>query len=238
MKIALIGYGKMGRMIHEIARSRNYNIICIIDEDNRKETDPDKFREADVAFEFTGPESAVANIIYSFKKQVPVVSGTTGWLDKWEYIREQCKKYNGSLFYASNFSLGVNLLFRINKILAELIEPFGQYRPQIEEIHHVNKLDAPSGTAISLANQIIENNKNVNTWKLNPYGEKDPLPVFSIREGAVTGTHTVSYVSDIDKITIQHEAFNRKGFATGAMAAAEFLVGKKGIFSMDDLLFQ
>jgi 4-hydroxy-tetrahydrodipicolinate reductase len=238
MKIALIGYGKMGRQIHEIARSRNYPIVCIVDEDNNNEINSDSFREAEVAFEFTRPESAVSNFIESFKQGVPVVSGTTGWLDKWDYVREQCMQNEGSLFYASNFSLGVNLFFNLNKKLAEILEPFSEYRAHIEEIHHINKLDAPSGTAISLANQIIENNKNWSKWKLNPYGEKDSLPVFSIREGSVTGTHSVSYVSEIDKITIRHEAFSRKGFAIGAMTAAEFLIGKKGVFGMEDLLAQ
>jgi len=211
-------------------------VVCIIDEGNRSEIDSDTFREAEVAFEFTNPESAVQNFLDAFKQNVPVVSGTTGWLEHWDLVSEACRNFDGALFYASNFSLGVNLFFKMNRMLAELMARFPDYQAHIEEIHHTKKLDAPSGTAISLANQIIESNKKLTSWKLNPYSEHNKLPVFSIREGQVTGTHSVHYVSEIDKLSIRHEAFNRQGFAIGAIMAAEFLIGKKGIFGMDDLL--
>lgn len=236
MNIALIGYGKMGRQIHELARKKDHQVVCIIDDDSLSNIDSDAFRQADVAFEFTSPESAVKNFHDAFEQNVPVVSGTTGWLDQWDLVGEECRRLNGALFYASNFSLGVNLFFQLNRKLAELMDGFPDYQAHIEEIHHINKLDAPSGTAISLADQILELNKNWSNWKLNPYSKHDELPVFSIREGAVTGTHSVHYVSEIDKLSIRHEAFNRQGFAIGAILAAEFLIGKKGVYGMDDLL--
>ncbi len=191
---------------------------------------------ADVAFEFTRPESAFENYLEAFKQGVPVVSGTTGWLDKFELVKNSCIENDVAFFYASNFSLGVNLFFKLNRKLGELMNGFSDYQAHIEEIHHTNKLDAPSGTAISLAEHIIAENTNYKTWRLNPYSKHNDLPVFSIREGQVTGTHSIHYVSEIDKITIRHEAFNRQGFANGAMIAAEFLIGKKGVFDMDDLL--
>lgn len=237
MNIALIGYGKMGRQIHEIARNKNHQIVCIVDEDNSEEIDSDAFREADIAFEFTKPESAVQNYLEAFKQNVPVVSGTTGWLQHWDLVSDACRKENGAFFYASNFSLGVNLFFKINRKLAELMSGFPEYQAHIEEIHHTNKLDAPSGTAISLAEQILEFNEKISDWELNPYKKHNNLPVFSIREGKVTGIHSVNYVSEIDKLTIRHEAFGRKGFAMGSIIAAEFLLKKKGVFGMDDLLY-
>ncbi len=236
MNIALIGYGKMGRLIHELAQKRNHQVVCIIDEGNRSDIDSKAFREADVAFEFTNPESAVQNFLDAFEQNVPVVSGTTGWLEHWETVSQACRKANGALFYASNFSLGVNLFFKINRKLAELMAGFPDYQAHIEEIHHTKKLDAPSGTAISLADQILEFNKSWKNWKLNPYAKHKELPVFSLREGNVTGTHSVHYVSEIDKLSIRHEAFSRHGFAIGAILSAEFLKGKKGIYGMDDLL--
>ena len=236
MNIALIGYGKMGRQIHELARKNNHQVVCIIDEDNRPDIDSDAFRQAEVVFEFTRPDSAVENFEAAFKQNVPVVSGTTGWLDKWDELSEKCNELDGSLFYASNFSLGVNLLFKLNRRLAEMMQGFPEYQPHIEEIHHTKKLDAPSGTAISLANQILDHNKNLDKWKLNPYSEHRDLPVYSIREGEVTGTHSIHYVSEVDKISLRHEAFSRHGFAVGAFLAAEFIIGKKGIYGMDDLL--
>jgi 4-hydroxy-tetrahydrodipicolinate reductase len=236
MNIALIGYGKMGREIHQIARNKGHEVVCIIDEDNRQEINSEMFREADVAFEFTKPESAFDNCLESFKQGVPVVSGTTGWLEKWELVKNSCIENDVAFFYASNFSLGVNLFFKLNRKLGELMQGFPEYKAHIEEIHHTKKLDAPSGTAISLGEQIIENNISYKAWQLNPYSKQPDLPIFSIREGKVTGTHSVNYVSEIDKITIRHEAFCRQGFAIGAMIAAEFLIGKKGVFNMDDLL--
>lgn len=236
MNIALIGYGKMGQEIKELALSRNHSIVCIIDEENKADINSDKFRTADVAFEFTRPESAVENFLDCFKQNVPVVSGTTGWLDNWDSVIRECSKNDSAFFYASNFSMGVNLFFKLNKMLAGLMNSFPEYQAHINEIHHTNKLDAPSGTAISLAEQIIESNENWDKWKLNPYSKEDEMAIFSTREGKVTGTHSVHYVSEIDKITIRHEAFNRHGFALGAILAGEFLCGKKGVYGMDDLL--
>ena len=236
MNIALIGYGKMGQQIHELALKRMHQVVCIIDEKNRSEIDSDAFRKADVAFEFTNPESAAQNFLDAFEQNVPVVSGTTGWLDQWETISQACSKANGAFFYSSNFSLGVNLFFIINRKLAELMAGFPDYQAHIEEIHHTKKLDAPSGTAISLADQVLEYNKKWKRWELNPNDNHKELPVFSIREGNVTGTHSVNYVSEIDKLSIRHEAFSRHGFAIGAILAAEFLEGKIGFFGMNDLL--
>jgi len=236
MNIALIGYGKMGRQIHELARKKGHQVVCIIDEDNRSDIDSDAFREADAAFEFTGPDSAVQNFLNAFNQKVPVISGTTGWLKDWDLVCEACVKSEGGFFYASNFSLGVNLLFNMNRKVAEMMAGFPEYQVHIEEIHHTQKLDAPSGTAISLAEQVMEYNKSFTRWELNPYGKDKYLPIFSKREGRVTGTHTVSYISEIDKISIRHEALSREGFAIGAMMAAEFIKRKTGVFGMNDLL--
>ncbi len=230
MKIALIGYGKMGHIIERVARERGHEVVCIIDKDNVADIHSDAFRAADVAIEFTTPATAESNIRAAWAEGVPVVCGTTGWQERLCVMRDAlCAASRTShpaslLFWTSNFSLGVNLFFRLNKQLAELMRPYAQYTPAITEIHHIHKLDAPSGTAVTLAQGI-------------PYeGE-----IESVREGEVPGTHIVEWDSAVDKITITHEAKSREGFALGAVIAAEFLSQKKaagetGFFDMDDLL--
>ncbi len=225
MKVALIGYGKMGHFIEKIALQRGHNVVCIIDKDNVSDIHSDAFRSADVAIEFTTPATAEDNIRAAWEENIPVVCGTTGILEGLTRLRTQLTSNNQQLlFWTSNFSLGVNLFFRLNKQLATLIEPYQQYTPTITEIHHIHKLDAPSGTAVTLAEDI------------HFAGE-----IESIREGEVPGTHIVTWDSAIDKITITHEAKSREGFALGAVLAAEFLVkqkqaGKSGFFDMNDLL--
>ena len=214
MKIALIGYGKMGHAIEEAALSRGHEIVCRIDKDNQEDFDSVSFKSADVAIEFTAPSVAVDNYRRAFAAGVPVVSGTTGWLEHLPEIREACEK-GQTFFYASNFSLGVNIFFAVNKYLAGIMNHFPQYSVEIEEIHHIHKLDHPSGTAITLAEDIIH--------------------ITARREGEIPGTHTVAYDSAVDTIRITHEAKNRKGFALGAVVAAEFTVGKKGFLTMQDL---
>jgi 4-hydroxy-tetrahydrodipicolinate reductase len=244
MKIALIGYGKMGKAIEEIALQENHVIILKIDHQNADEYSIAELSKADVAIEFTNPKSAYENILKCFEANVPVVCGTTGWLDKLDEVKETCLERNRSFFYASNYSIGVNLFFEVNKKLASLMNEQIQYdEVLINEIHHVHKLDAPSGTAITLAQQIIEKMKRLKSWRNyssqeNKVQEKNDaeLPVFSSREGEAAGTHIVKYISSDDELEIIHKAFNRKGFATGAVLAAEWLVGKKGVFGMKDLL--
>lgn len=190
----------------------------------------------DVAIEFTQPESAIENYLLCFRNNIPVVSGTTGWLDNWEQVISECKKYDGSFFYASNFSIGVNVLFSMNKKLANIMQQFDDYKCHIEETHHIHKLDAPSGTAISIANDIIKANKKLVSWKLEKDAQNQDLPIKSIREGEITGKHTIIYESNVDMIKLEHEAKNRQGFALGAVLAAEFIYNKKGIYNMQDML--
>lgn len=236
MKIAIIGFGKMGQMIQNIAISRGHSEVLVFDPSIGKPIDTNALKEMDMAIEFSTPETATQNYNTCFNAGVSVVSGTTGWLENWEEICKAAKKSDVGFFYASNFSLGVNLLFKLNSILAQIMAPHQNYQTHIEEIHHIQKVDAPSGTAISLAEDVIKENHSLKKWTLNNTGTQSDLPIFSIREGKVTGTHTVCYVSEIDKISIKHEAFGRDGFALGAVLAAEFLQNKKGIFSMKDLL--
>lgn len=245
MKIALLGYGKMGKIIEEIAVSRGHSIVLKVNAQNAGTfTDPE-LQAADVAIEFTRPDAVLGNISRCMKCKVPVVVGTTGWYDQLESVMEDCNQNGGTLFYASNFSIGVNLFFRLNEQLAELMKPFRQYEPVLEEIHHVHKLDAPSGTALTLAQGLMTKLDHKKTWKLyhdslvKPGGagvDRAELPIVSIRTGEVPGTHTITYGSDIDRISITHEAFNRKGFATGAVLAAEWVYQRKGVFTMSDML--
>lgn len=230
MKIALVGYGKMGKIIDEIAQSRGHEVVARL----RETPTIENLNDPDVVIEFSNPEVAFQNIKTCLENKIPVICGTTGWLDKKPEI-ERIALENGTAFlYGSNFSLGVNLFFALNENLAKMMNKFSEYNCQLEEIHHIHKLDAPSGTAISLAEGIIHNS-NFEAWKLDETKEKD-LGIFAIREDEVPGTHSVFYRSEVDEIEIKHTAFNRNGFALGAVIAAEWIVDKKGVFAMKDVL--
>lgn len=231
MKIALLGYGKMGKVIEKIALERGHHVVLKIDKDD---TNFD-LSVADVAIDFSVPTAAVGNISAALNQNVPVISGTTGWLDKFEHIKSLCEKTNGAFIYASNFSLGVNLFFELNKVLAKLITPFKEYNVQIEEIHHTQKQDAPSGTAITLAEGIAKES-NYEGWTLSPKTEPQKIKIEAKRIENVPGTHTINYTSEVDTLEITHTAHNRNGFALGAVVAAEWIIGKKGIFTMKDVL--
>ncbi|MBU2903706.1 MULTISPECIES: 4-hydroxy-tetrahydrodipicolinate reductase [Arenibacter] len=230
MNIALFGYGKMGKMIEKIALKRNHHIVAKIDLDA---TDIN-FSEIDVAIDFSMPNAAYGNIKNCLEHNVPIISGTTGWLQDYQKAVELCKKNNGAFIYASNFSLGVNLFFELNSYLAKLMASQEQYQIAMEEIHHTQKLDAPSGTAITLAEGVIDNT-NYTNWKLDSAGDKE-IPITAKRIADTPGTHTVSYESEVDGIEIKHTAHNREGFALGAVIAAEWIVGKTGVFTMKDVL--
>ena len=230
MKIALLGYGKMGKSIETIALNRNHTISLKVS----SATTAFDFSNTDVAIDFSLPTTAVANIKRALDAGVPVISGTTGWLDQYQDILDYCKEKNGAFLYASNFSLGVNIFFEINKRLSELMSDFPEYTTSIEEIHHTQKLDAPSGTAITLAEQIIENTK-YNNWTLDQAQPKEIL-IDAKRIENVPGTHEITYNSEIDAISIKHTAHNRQGFALGAVIAAEWIKDKKGVFSMKVVL--
>ncbi|HZL08830.1 MAG TPA: 4-hydroxy-tetrahydrodipicolinate reductase [Prolixibacteraceae bacterium] len=236
MKIALIGYGKMGKEIEKIALDHGHEIVLKIDVTNPKDLTIANLQKADVAIEFTMPASAPANYKLCFEAGIPVVSGTTGWLKQRPEVDQLCKTMNGTFFYASNFSLGVNIFFALNKRLAELLANRSEYKVEVTEIHHTHKLDAPSGTAITLAEGIMENIPEKKTWVNSSTDQNDELGIVSLREGEVPGTHTINYDSEVDYIEITHCAKSRKGFALGAVLAAEFSNGKKGILTMNDLL--
>lgn len=230
MNIGLFGYGKMGKMIEQIAQDRGHTIVAKIDVGA---TDI-PYKTIDVAIDFSTPDAAFKNITDCFENEVPVISGTTGWLSNYDKAIEICKEKKGAFIYASNFSLGVNIFFELNSHLAKMMSNLNQYQVSMEEIHHTQKLDAPSGTAITLAEGIIENSKYQN-WQLNETDEKE-IPITSKREGMVSGTHTIAYQSAVDDIEIKHTAHNREGFALGAVIAAEWIHGKTGVFSMKDVL--
>jgi 4-hydroxy-tetrahydrodipicolinate reductase len=236
MKIALVGYGKMGKVIEEIALSRGHEIVCIIDINNAGDFDSDAFRSADVAIEFTIPSSALNNYRECFKQNVPVVAGTTGWLEHLPEIKEACEKDGKTFFYASNYSLGVNIFFAVNEYLAGIMNNFPMYDVKMDEVHHIHKLDSPSGTAITLAESIIDKIDRKKSWKEADQVANDEVMITSFRRGEEPGYHSVIYDSEIDTIQITHNAKNRKGLALGAVLAAEFLCGKKGFFGMKDLL--
>lgn len=236
MNIAMIGYGRMGQEIEKIALERGHKIGLIIDLDNREDLTAENLKNIDVAIEFTIPASAISNYKTCFDSGVPVVSGTTGWLDRWDEIVAYCEQKQSAFFYASNFSLGVNLFFALNRKLAALMKPFDQYQVQMTEVHHTKKLDAPSGTAISIANDLIALNNQLTGWVNNVSDDNQMLGIVSVREGNVPGIHTVKYDSEVDYIEITHSAKSRQGFALGAVLAAEFTFGKKGVLSMNDLL--
>jgi 4-hydroxy-tetrahydrodipicolinate reductase len=236
MKIALIGYGKMGKEIEKIALDRGHEIVLKIDITNPEELTIANLKKADTAIEFTTPDSAVANYKLCFEAGIPVVSGTTGWLEKLPEVHQLCKILNGTFFYTSNYSLGVNIFFALNKKLAQLMASHSEYSIEMKEIHHTQKLDAPSGTAITLAEGIIENIPEKKTWVNQPTDQVDEIGIISEREGLVPGTHIIKYDSEVDFIEITHLAKSRKGLAFGAVLAAEYSFGKKGILSMNDLL--
>ena len=236
MNIALIGYGKMGKTIEQIAVERGHTIVARIDLSTGENFDSEGFRMADVAIEFTAPGSAYQNYLKCFEENIAVASGTTGWLDKLETVKQMCSNQGKTFFSASNFSLGVNIFFQINKQLAKIMNRFDNYTVNMEEVHHIHKLDAPSGTAITLAEGIIDNMDVKERWLLAPNTADNAITIKAIREGEVPGIHTVCYESEADEISIRHEAKSRRGFALGAVLAAEFVQGKKGFFGMNDLL--
>lgn len=236
MKIALIGYGKMGKAIETIALNKGHEIILKIDIQNNQDFTETALQQADVAIEFTGPHSAYENVKKCIEWGVPVVSGSTGWLDRWDEIKSLCEAKNGTLIYSSNYSIGVNLFFELNKQLAQLMEPYHNYDVSMTEIHHTEKKDAPSGTAISLAEQILAQIGRKRKWVNENSLDKSNLTIKSERIDPAPGTHMVKYSSEIDDIEIIHTAHTRIGFASGAVLAAEFAVGKKGIFTMKNVL--
>lgn len=236
MKIALIGYGKMGMAIEEIALQRGHEIVLKINIDNLEDNTISNIQKADVAIEFSGPESAFDNLVKCFNAGIPVVCGSTGWLSRFEEARNYCNQKKGGLIYASNFSVGVNIFFALNKTLASLLSKQPEYDVDITEIHHTQKRDAPSGTAITLAEQILERVDRKKTWINQHAQDATELSILSERIDPAPGTHRVRYHSEVDDIEIIHTAHNRKGFALGAVLAAEFIAGKKGIFSMADVL--
>ena len=235
MKIVLIGYGKMGKEIEKIALDRGHEIVSIIDINNLQDFDSDAFRGADVAIEFTQPQTAMNNYRKCFERNIPVVAGTTGWLKHLPEIKNACEKEDKTFFYASNYSLGVNVFFSMNKHLARIMNQFPNYDVMMEEVHHIHKLDAPSGTAITLAEGILENIDRKTRWVEGKEPQSEELEIRSVREGEVPGIHEIIYESEADIISIKHDAKNRKGFALGAVIAAEFTKGKKGFLTMDDI---
>jgi len=228
----------MGKEIEQIALHRGHNVALIIDLINQADFTKEnlKAKAIDVVIEFTMPEKAVENYTKCFEADVPVVTGTTGWIARYDEIATYCKANNKGFFWASNFSLGVNIFFEINKYLAKLMNPHADYDVAMEEVHHTQKLDAPSGTAITLAEGILENNTRKKSWKLNTRQNNEDLQIVAKRLGTVPGTHIISYDSMVDSIEIKHEAKGRKGFALGAVIAAEYMKGKKGVYGMKDLL--
>lgn len=230
MKIALLGYGRMGQAIEQIAISRGHDIVIKTSSNTGY-----NIKEADVAIDFSIPDAAFNNISNCLNNDVPVISGTTGWLDKYNEAVSLCEKNKGAFIYASNFSLGVNIFFELNEILAKMMTKLEDYKVDIEEIHHTKKLDAPSGTAITLAEGVIKNHSQYSNWKLDESTE-NILPITAKRIPDVPGTHIITYKSDIDTIKIEHEAHSRQGFALGAVIAAEWIIGKTGVFTMKDVL--
>jgi 4-hydroxy-tetrahydrodipicolinate reductase len=242
MKIALIGYGKMGKLLERFAQERGHEICIIIDVDNASDIRSERFKEADVAIEFSVPHAALEHIYDAFEADVPIVVGTTGWYDELAAVEQKCRVGNNTLLYASNFSVGVNVFFYLNKVLARLMNSYPQYDVQVEEIHHTQKLDAPSGTAITIAEGILDGLERKNTWVNEVIGQQDDvitkpneLLIESHRIEEVPGTHTVIYSSEVDELEFKHTAHSRAGFALGAILAAEWLHGKKGFYSIKDM---
>ncbi len=234
MRVVLLGYGKMGKEIEKILEERGHEVVLKVT--SSTVISSAELQKANVAIEFSTPHTVLSNIDKCFEAGLPIVVGTTGWYDKIDKVVEKCKQKNQTLFYASNFSLGVNLFFKLNTHLAKMMNHFKEYDVCMEEIHHIHKLDKPSGTAITLANQIIANNDVKTSWSIEDSKNKETLYIKDVREGEVPGTHIIKYQSQVDDIEIMHKAHNRKGFAFGAVLAAEFSIGKKGVLGMDDLL--
>lgn len=238
LKIVLIGYGKMGHVIEEIAQERGHQIVLTIDRDEEPLFDDPRFTTADVAIEFTAPAMAYDNCSRAIDRGIPVVSGTTGWADKMPELKARCEAGEGTLFWSSNYSIGVQLFLQINRRVAELMQRAPSYRLSLDETHHIHKLDAPSGTAITLAETILSERPELHGWELTEESKEGILPIIAHREGEVPGTHTVTYTSSVDRIILTHEAFGRQGFALGAVIAAEYASSHRGWLTMDDLLQQ
>lgn len=236
MKIALIGYGKMGKIIERVAKDRGHEIVSVIDIDNLDDFQSEAFKSADVAIEFSVPHVALSNIRSSFAAGVPVVCGTTGWTEHLSEVKQEIALKGYTLFWSSNFSIGVSIFMAVNKYLAKLMNKFTAYNVEMTEVHHAQKLDAPSGTAITLAEGILENLERKTSWSKEVELTPESLAIKSIREGQVPGIHSIVYDSEVDSITITHDAKNREGLALGAVIAAEFTAGKKGFYTMKDLL--
>jgi len=236
MRIVLIGYGKMGKEIERIAIDRGHQIVSKIDIENPDDLISLTNKEVDVAIEFSNPVSAFSNIMKCIEKQIPIVCGTTGWLDKKAEVEKATQSFDSTFFYASNYSIGVNLFFKLNKQLAKLMQPHVGYDIYTNEIHHIEKKDSPSGTAITIAEGIMSQYPNKNKWVNNEIPRADEIAIWSQRESTKPGTHTVKYISKVDQIEVTHEAFSREGFALGAVIAAEWILGKKGVLGMEDML--
>ena len=235
MKLLISGYGRMGKAVEAAAILRNHTIVAKVDT-----SDEIVFSEIEkdtIVIDFSQPAVAADNIIKYLKNDLKVVVGTTGWYDRFEEVKKVCEASNGSLLYGTNMSIGMNVMFFLNKKLASVMQQFPDYSVSMEETHHIHKLDEPSGTAITLAESIIENSDNLDSWTLEKEYKNNELPIDAIRQGEVTGTHEVTFQSSIDKISLRHEAFNRRGFSEGAILAAEWLQNRNGIFTMQDLLF-
>ncbi len=242
MKIILLGYGKMGQLIERFAVKRGHEVVLIVDENNRSDIELEDIEDADLAIDFSTPDAALANISLCFEANLPIVVGTTGWYEHLEEVKETCLTADQSLLYGSNFSIGVNIFFHINKLLAKAINPYKQYDVQVEEIHHIHKLDAPSGTAITIAEGILDQIDDKHSWvnTIEGSGEEiipkpDQLLIESLRIEEVPGTHTVLYSSEVDQIEFKHTAHSREGFALGAVIAAEWLYGKKGFYQVTEM---
>lgn len=236
MKIALLGYGRMGKEIEKIALDRGHEIVLKIDDSNPHDLIDDNLKKADVAIDFSIPDAAYSNIKACFDADTPIVCGTTGWLDKFEEVISTSVKEKKGFFYASNFSIGVNVFFKINEYLARIMNKISGYQVSMEEIHHIHKLDAPSGTAITLANGVISEIENKKSWILDQPSTEEEIGIKAIREKEVPGTHSINYDSEVDSIDIKHTAKSRKGFALSAVLAAEYMNGRKGYHTMDDML--
>ena len=236
MRIVLIGYGKMGKEIERIAIDRGHQIVSKIDIENPDDLISLTNKEVDVAIEFSNPVSAFSNIMKCIEKQIPIVCGTTGWLEKKDEVEKATQSFDSTFFYASNYSIGVNLFFKLNKQLAKLMQPHAGYDIYTNEIHHIEKKDSPSGTAITIAEGIMSQYSNKKKWVNNEIPGADEIAIWSQRESTKPGTHTVKYISKVDQIEVTHEAFSREGFALGAVIAAEWILGKKGVLGMDDML--